>query len=241
MTQSRLLGVMQPYYFPGVSHFSLYLAASDWVIFDLPPFQKKTFISRNYFASPTGSVSTISLEISDSQVGKKLFEVQPVNLARSRDHLLGNISKFRQGSSRTNLVCELVSEIFSNLSMSLVDLNEKLLISIAKYLGFETPTTRASAIAGSEKWNVSASEWAPLISSNLNFSNYLNPVGGRNFLQPDAFKVKDVNLFFHEFKGKLLPATFGEKNLSDVSILNHLLNFDSDEIHEQLKIYSISS
>ncbi len=241
MSEREFLAIMQPYYFPSASHFSLYFAASSWVIFDLPVFQKKTFVSRNYFATPMGSVSTISLEIPNSCVGEKIFKVHNLNLQQSKNILLGNISKHKIVSKRATDVSDLVNDVFSGSRLSLVDINERILLSVANYLGFHRPTMRASAINNSDEWDVSATDWAPLISSKLNFSNYLNPEGGRSFLKDEAFNQRNVNLFYHRYNGNRLPTLFGEKNLPDLSILNHLLLFEPEEVREQLGIYSIDS
>ncbi len=174
-------------------------------------------------------------------MGEKILKVCDLHLEKSKDILLGNISKYKQVSKWTTDVSDLVNDVFSGSSLSLVDLNERILISVAKYLGFQRPTMRASEIDNSNEWDVSASDWAPLISSTLNFSDYLNPEGGRKFLKTDAFNSRNVNLSYHSYDGNRMPALFGEKTLPDLSILNHLLQFEPEEVREQLSIYTISS
>jgi hypothetical protein len=241
MTSLEYLGIMQPYYFPAASHFSLYYACKEWVIFDLPQFKKKSFITRNYFQGPAGVVSTISAEVSSVRSNSKVYEIQLLNKMHSRETLLGNIRRFKKFSKYSGDMVDLVSDVFDSSSDSLVDLNEQILLKIASYIGFERKTIRASSIQGSETWSVGATEWAPLICRHLDFDSYLNPTGGRSFLNNEVFAKSDVGLYFHEYKGVRIPTQFQDKVIQDLSIINHLLRWGPQAVLEQLERYSISS
>jgi hypothetical protein len=241
MPGKEFLAIMQPYYFPSPSHFSLYYACSEWVIFDLPQFKKKSFMSRNYFQSPDERLSSISIQLFNVNSKSRVHEIQLENPSQTRDVLLANIQKHKKVSKQTNDVANLVADIFDSTGNSLVDLNEQILLKVAKYIGFERKTVRASSIAGSENWAVSASEWAPLISASRGMENYLNPSGGRSFLKNAAFEEFKVNLFFHEYEGAKIPSHFANKVIPDLSIINHLLRWEAVEVREQLTRYSISS
>lgn len=241
MPDREFLAVMQPYFFPSPSHFSLYHACNEWVVFDLPQFKKKTFMSRNYFQGPDTRISSISLQFFDVPSKSRVHEIQLSNLRQTREVLLANIYKYKKISKQTDDVAYLIADIFDSSGTSLVSLNEQILLKVAKYIGFERKTVRASSIAGSESWDVGASVWAPLICSSRSMENYLNPSGGRTFLRKDAFEKYEVNLFFHDYEGTKISSFFKNKSIPDLSIINHLLRWDAREVMEQLTRYSISS
>jgi len=46
------LGIMQPYFFPYLGHFSLISSVDKWIVFDVTQYTPKTWMNRNRILHP---------------------------------------------------------------------------------------------------------------------------------------------------------------------------------------------
>lgn len=192
------LGIMQPYLLPYAEHFRLLAACDRWVVFDTVGYRRRTWMTRNRVANrdrPEGW-TWMSLPVTPTGRDQAVREV-PVDHGRDwRGELLGRLGPYRVAPHHAAVMAVLEEALDDDLR-TLVDVDEALLVAVARRLGIETPVERLSDLGLDLPDGPGPGEWALFIADALGADEYRNPSGGRHLFDPDRFARLGIELSFH--------------------------------------------
>lgn len=69
------LGIMQPYFFPYLGHFSLIAAVDEWIVFDVSQYTPRTWMNRNRVLNPAGGCKWVTIPLSNGSIHKRTHEI----------------------------------------------------------------------------------------------------------------------------------------------------------------------
>lgn len=234
------LAVMQPYFLPYVGHFSLFKASSHWVVFDLPRFAKKTFVSRNWMATPSGNASRLGGEIY-CPTGGIIAEATFVSHDSIREKLLGNLKRWSKLSPHGVELCDFIEDALLRVGgLSVARTNAHLFTAVAGYLGVSREVTFASDLEISENEFGGPGGWAPTITKALEERVYMNPMGGKTFLNPCSFKTFGAQLVFHQYNGPVATVNVNGE-VRAASIVQQILEFGRSNVSDQIDQFSLEN
>ena len=194
------LGIMQPYFFPYIGHFSLISAVDQWIVFDISQYTPKSWMNRNRILHPKQGWQYITIPLSNSSISIKTNEAKILEITKAKINIFGKLSHYKKKAPYFSAVNDLIQEIFGSCkSDSLVQLNIEGLKSICHYLNIPFKYKVCSDLSLSLGDKLGAGDWALEICSQLGATSYLNPDSGRNIFDPAAFKDRGISLQFAKF------------------------------------------
>ncbi|WP_236715501.1 WbqC family protein [Pseudomonas sp. BMS12] len=194
------LGIMQPYFFPYLGHFSLIAHTDRWVVFDVTQYTPKSWMSRNRVLHPQSGWNYVNLPLSNSSISILTREARVQSMEKSRTSILGKLTHYRRKAPFYQQVTGLVSDVFSSAGDdSLVRLNTRGLAAVCRYLELPFEYSICSELALDPQVPDHPGAWAPAISRQLGADTYINPMGGRALFDSKEFSLHSVELQFLEF------------------------------------------
>jgi len=194
------VGIMQPYFFPYLGHFGLIDSVDDWIIFDVTQYTPKTWMNRNRILHPKESWQYVTVPLANSSISIKTHETRILDIDKTKQSIIGKISHYKRHAPYFYKVNEIVSNTFDNTEDgSLVSLNINALQAVCDYLGIPFHYRKATELGISYPDSMAPGDWAPLISSEIGASEYVNPSGGKAIFDKSVFEKKHVDLSFAEF------------------------------------------
>lgn len=217
------LGIMQPYFFPYLGHFSLIAAVDEWIVFDITQYTPKTWMNRNRILHPKEGWQYITVPLSNSSITIKTHEARILNLSEAKTNIAGKLSHYKKKAPYFEAVNALVNEVFDSATDdSLVHLNVLGLKAVCRYLDIPFNYRICSEMNLSLPDNLGPGDWALEICSQLGATSYINPAGGQDLFDPAAFARRGVSLQFAQPK-ELVYDTSPYQYESGLSILDVLM------------------
>ena len=222
MPSHASLGIMQPYFFPYLGHFSLIAAVDEWIVFDVTQYTPKSWMNRNRILHPASGWQYVTVSLANSSISIKTCEARILNRAEAKANILGKLSHYRKSAPYYRAVTAIVGEVFDAADDdSLVRLNVRGLAAVCRYLGIPFACRVCSELNLDFPDVMRPGDWAPEICGMLGASSYLNPAGGREIFDANEFRRRGVALKFAQ------PITFDyatgpygfEPNLSILDVL----------------------
>ncbi len=192
------LGLMQPYFFPYLAHFSLIAAVDRWIVFDTSQYTKQSWMTRNRVLQPGGGWQYVSLPVANGSMSIRTKDVLLADVAATRARVLGRLSHYSRRAPYYAAVVRLVEKAFDSRDASLVELNLRGLRAVCRYLNLPFDMAVLSRMDLRLPEHLGAGEWALEICSALGADSYVNPVGGRALFDPAAFTERGIELRFAE-------------------------------------------
>jgi len=216
------LGIMQPYFFPYIGHFSLIASVDKWVVFDITQYTPRSWMNRNRILHPTSGWQYISVPLSNSSRSIKAYEARIKNLQQTRVEILGKLEHYKKQAPYYQNVIKLVESCFERgVDDSLVKLNANSLNVVCEYLGVPFSYQVCSELSLTLPDKMGPGDWAPTISEQLGASEYLNPIAGRDLFEHSVFQKHGIELLCaesREFKYETSSYQY-ESNLSILDVL----------------------
>jgi len=195
------LGIMQPYFFPFLGHFSLIASVDKWIVFDVTQYSPKTWMNRNRILHPMSGWQYVTVPLANASRSIKTSEAKVLDLAKTQLLILGKLSHYKKAAPYYDEVTRMVRQVFtSSNDDSLVGLNVIALKSVCEYLRIPFVYQIASELAFHYPPNLGAGDWAPYICEMLGASEYVNPASGKVLFDSEDFHRRGISLFFAEFK-----------------------------------------
>lgn len=229
------IGVMQPYFFPYLGHFALIASVDEWVVFDVTQYTPKTWMNRNRILHPKEGWQYVTVPLANSSISIKTFEAKVLNLADTKQSIIGKLSHYKKHAPYFYAVNKIVRQAFDTaVDDSLVSVNVSALISVCEYLGIPFSYKIASQLIQEYPKNLSAGEWAPFICKTIGATEYFNPMSGRSLFEPSVFEEMKVSLNFSEFSEfKYITAPYQYE--PHLSILDVMMWNSPEEITTAIK------
>ncbi len=222
MKSDLTLGIMQPYFFPYLGHFSLIAAVDEWIVFDITQYTPKTWMNRNRILHPKAGWQYVTMPLSNSSISIKIHEAKVLNLSAAKANIAGKLSHYKKKAPYFEKVTALVNEVFDSATDdSLVHFNVRALGAVCRYLGIPFHYRVCSELNLPLPEKPGPGGWALEICSLLGATNYVNPASGQDIFDPAAFARRGVSLHFaqaREFVYPVAPYQF-EPNLSILDVL----------------------
>ncbi|OIQ97446.1 WbqC-like protein family protein [mine drainage metagenome] len=222
MRNDLTLGIMQPYFFPYLGHFSLIAAVDEWIVFDITQYTPKSWMNRNRILHPSAGWQYVTVPLSNSSISIKTKDAKVFNHLDAKTNIVGKLSHYKKKAPYFEVVNTLVHDVFDGATDdSLVHLNLRGLNAVCQYLGVPFVYRICSELNLALPDNLSPGEWAPEICSLLSASRYINPAGGQGLFDARDFTRRGISLSFaqaKEFVYSASPYQY-ESNLSILDVL----------------------
>lgn len=194
------LGIMQPYFFPYLGHFSLIASVDKWIVFDVTQYTPKTWMNRNRILHPKTGWQYVTVPLSNSSISIKTSEAKVLNLAETKQSIIGKLSHYKKTAPYFYQVNKVVQQAFDgSLDDSLVSLNVSALSAVCDYLKIPFSYQICSKLGLEYPPKLEPGDWAPYICQKLGADEYVNPAGGKDIFDISVFEQKDITLYFAEF------------------------------------------
>jgi hypothetical protein len=192
------LAIMQPYVFPYVGYFHL-IESSDMIVFyDDVNYIKRGWINRNrILLNHSDFMFTIPLE--KASQNKLINEIKPIIDSAFKNKFFAQIEAAYKKAPYYKEVLELLSLVFSKQQNNIADLAINSIILTYDFLGKEIKWAKSSILSPETK-GLDKADRLIQINKQLGFSNYNNPIGGKELYSIEYFKNNDINLGFIESK-----------------------------------------
>jgi hypothetical protein len=207
------LGIMQPYFFPYLGHFSLIASVDKWIVFDVSQYTPKTWMNRNRILHPKTGWQYVTIKTSEARV---------LSLANTKKSIIGKLSHYKKTAPFYHKVIKLVQQAFDNsLDDSLVSLNVSALSAVCDYLQIPFLYQICSELELGYPDNIGPGDWAPYICESLGATEYVNPSSGAEIFDVSDFQSRDTFLYFAEFSGFKYDTLLNsyEPNLSILDVM----------------------
>jgi hypothetical protein len=230
----RLLGIMQPYFFPYFEQFRLLAACDLWVAFDTSQYSRKSWINRNRVLNKDTGATYVSVPVKHGGVNVTIKEAV---IDQSKDwqaDVLNKLRVYKKRAPQYESTIALVAEAISYGHGTLGALNSDITRHVSRFLGIDTPIVLASELPITWPSEAAPDEWALHISKALQAREYRNSAGGKSFFDESKYAAAGVKLSFHQH----LPHTYHTADFEffpNLSIIDWLMWNDLATLQEWLK------
>lgn len=200
------IAIMQPYFLPYIGYFQLINAVDKFVIYDNIEYTKKGWINRNRILANSGA-EYITLPL------KKDSDFLPVNQRKLSDNydidrikILRKIKENYRKAPYFSTGSTIAEDILSNPERNLFKFILNSVQLICKYIEIETEIVISSNIVVNH--NLKGDEKVIAICRALNAEQYINPIGGTEIYDKQAFKFHNIDLYFL----RTVPFTYRQFN-----------------------------
>lgn len=233
MSATKIVGIMQPYFFPFFEHFRLLAACDEWVIFDTPQYTRKSWINRNRVLNREKGTTYVSVPIKHTGHNVTIKNAEIDSTQDWQSGVLNQLKVYKKQAPHYDWVTGWVSDIIHGPHAKLGELNAEIVRNVARTLDIQTPIMLASELSISLPAEAEPDEWALHISKGLHATEYRNAAGGKEFFDGSKYVAAGITLSFHEH----VPRTYHTGKLKfvpDLSIIDWLMWNDLSTLKEWL-------
>ena len=191
------LGIMQPYFFPYLGYFDLINFTDRWVIFDTAQYIRHGWVNRNRIIHPKSGWKYIIVPLKKHRRETPIADIQVAD-DRWKDRIVGQLDHYRKRAPFFKSTIDLVRDCFATDEESLARLNARCLIKTCEVLGIDFHVEYFSKMNLQIPTDLDAGEWALRISESLGAKTYVNPIGGLEIFDPQAFENAGIDLVLRE-------------------------------------------
>jgi hypothetical protein len=204
------IGIMQPYIFPYIGYFQLIKAVDKFVLYDDVNFINKGWINRNRILS-NGKDLLFTIPLKDASQNKLINEID-VNWDENwKSKFLKTIEQSYKKAPFYAQILQIIHEIINlneNQFSKVIELNLRL---ICEYLEIRTEIISSSGIY--QNTDKKAQERILDICKQEKASHYINPIGGIELYDKEAFAkqnmqmnfIKTLPIEYKQFKNEFVP------------------------------------
>jgi len=194
------LGINQPYFLPYLGIFSLINLVDEFILFDTVQFIRHGWIERNRILKPGFGWQYISVPLIKAKRETIIKDMLINNEIAWQDKLISQLVHYKKKAPFYNIVIDLLSLAIYNTFESIVDIDNKLLQDICKYLEIDTPISIFSEMNLNIKNAKAPDEWALNICLSYGADHYINQPGGREYFNKEKYENSGIKLNFIQMK-----------------------------------------
>ena len=229
------LAIVQPYFFPYIGYWQLINAVDRFVIYDDMNYIKRGWINRNRILI-NGKPAYITLPLYQSSQNKKIYQLSPVASPVIRDKLIRKI-RFAYGKATYfEKVFPVIEKLIRYEIDNLSDYLSYQLQTLAVFMGIKTEFIMTSRCYGNG--NLSGQKRIIDICKKEQSTTYINPKGGLNLYDAEAFRSAGINLRFIDMR----PLPYKQRAAGFVpylSIIDALLEIGPRALNQHLNAFDI--
>lgn len=214
---------MQPYFLPYIGYFQLLTAVDTFVVLDDVNYINRGWINRNRLLIK-GVAHTFTVPLRDASQNKRICDIDLVNEQHWRSKFLRTIKQAYRGAPCYAKVYPLLVEMANCRSIRLDEFILNSLRIILRYLSIEVEIVSTSRAYKNE--NLKGQDRILDICKKEKANLYLNPIGGTNLYDRDAFLeqgiqikfLKSHSIFYRQGKSEHVPGL----SIIDVLMFNEI-------------------
>jgi len=229
------LGIMQPYFFPYLGHFSLIQHTEKWIVFDTVQYIDRGWMNRNRIIHPD---KPEAMYITVPVTAHRDTPICDVRIDGSQPYIpriLGQISaSYKKRAPYYATVSDLAASCLNDETENLRDLNVLCLQRTCQYLGIPLHLSIFSQMHLAIDPVSGPDEWALNICKALGETDYLNPPGAMDMFDRKKYADAGVNIRFLQFE----PTAYNQKKplfLPALSVLDAMMFCSPQEIRGMLE------
>jgi hypothetical protein len=229
MSAAKKIAIMQPYFLPYIGYFQLISAVDSFVIYDQIKYTKKGWINRNRLLQ-NGEATTFSLPLAKASDYLDINERQ-ISESFEPAKFVAKIRGAYAGAPQRDAVMELVGEMCAFPDRNLFNFIQHSLKLCCDYLAIKTPLVVSSDVETNSRLN--GQERVIGLCKDMNADRYVNPIGGTQLYQSEAFKEHGIRLNF--LQPELVPYDQGSAEfVPGLSILDVMMHNEVGVIQDHL-------
>lgn len=186
------LAIMQPYWFPYLGYFQLIRCADVFVIYDNIKYTKRGWINRNRILE-NGAAGLISLPLKKAPDSADIRERRIAEQFDHR-HLVRRLSNAYRRAPQFPATMELLESLVQYPDDNLFAFLRNSIGGICGHLGIDTKIVTSSSVDANHA--LSGQDRVLDLCRALGASTYINPVGGVDLYDAEAFAAKGIDLRF---------------------------------------------
>lgn len=191
------VGIMQPYFLPYLGYFSLIKHTDQFILFEPVQFIRHGWIERNRILKPNEGWSYISVPLNKRSRETLIKDIRIDNTKDWKSTIFRQLEHYKKKSPYYKETIEVLQDAFNIETDSIVILNQHVLQTICKYLGFEREMPIFSDMNVRIESPTAPDEWALNICKALgNVKEYWNPIGGIDFFDKSKYDDANIELLF---------------------------------------------
>ena len=232
------IGIMQPYFFPYIGYWQLIHAVDVFVVYDDGKMITNGWIHRNRILDFDGTTPrAIGVPLKKKSVSHTIGEMERVKDERQMKQMVGMIQNRYRRAPHFQEVMPMLEELILNDEMNMVKYLTNSLQTICNYLGITTQFVMSSTIdkTGCE----GVEDKAERICKTIGITHYINPIGGTEFYDKEAWAKRGLTLNFLCRRDSIRYLQFGGDFVPDLSIIDMLMFCSKEEIQEMLNEYDL--
>ena len=230
---AKIVGIMQPYFFPYFEQFRLISACDLWVAFDTVQFSRKSWITRNRILNREKGTSYFSVPVRHAGLGTLIKDAQIDTDKTWRNDILDKLKIYQHTAPFYSNAREVIADAMPINATLVSALNIGILESICQYLDINTPIVAASSLSIEMPAQCDPGEWALYISKGLGATEYRNAAGGTALFDAALYERNGIQLSFHQHNPRTY-ATGSFTFVQDLSIVDWLMWNDRHQLREWL-------
>jgi len=193
------IGIMQPYFFPYLGHFSLINSTEKWIFFDVTQYTKKSWISRNRVLNSFGW-SYINIPLANSSTSIKIKDAKILNYELAVKNIFNKLVQYKKIAPYYHQTIALLNDIFENFTNDyLSEFNIFSIIKLCEYFNIDLNYEIASNLKINKSDINKPGDWALNICKSLDAKKYINPISGVELFDQSEFNKSDIELYSHQY------------------------------------------
>ena len=232
-SESKIIGIMQPYFFPYFEQFRLIAACDLWVVFDTTQFSRKSWITRNRILNRDKGTAYISIAVRHTGLATMIKDAI-IDLDQDwRSQVMNKLKVYQTEAPHYASVRDFIGDTLAGNHETIATLNTTILQAVCGYLGITTPILVASSLTMDIPDQCEPGEWALHISKNLGASEYRNAAGGKALFDSELYASNGITLSFHEHCPRIYP-TGSFEFTENLSVIDWMMWNDRETLQEWL-------
>ncbi len=232
------LGIMQPYFLPYLGYFSLIKHTDQWVVFDTVQYIRHGWIERNRILKPADGWQYISIPLQKHHRNTLIKDIK-IRDEDWRARIFAQLNHYKKAPYFYSTI-KVLEDCFNISTNDITLLNVHVLKQICKYLNINFNYQIFSEMNLSIVFVKAPGDWALNISKACHADTYINPPGGMDIFDSQAFKNAGIKLEF--LSTNLTPYSQYRKTFEPgLSIIDVMMFNSVDEINNMLNNYQLIS
>lgn len=229
--------IMQPYFFPYIGYWQLICAVDKFIIYDDVNFIMRGWINRNNILL-NGSVHLFSIPLEKPSQNKLICETKLNFSEKERGRLLKTFQMAYKKAPYFKEFYPTLEMIINYNSNDLTEFIQNSFIMTLSYLEIRKTLVLSSTIA--KKTENKAQDKIIDICKHMDASLYINPIGGRELYQQEAFARESIELkFIDTLFERIHYKQFGSEFIQGLSFLDILMFNSKEEVKILLEQYKL--
>lgn len=215
-----IVSIHQPAYLPWLGYFHKIMLSDVFVYFDTTQFEKNSFINRNKIKTPNGSIwLTVPLK-TKGHFHKEIRQIEIANQDWREKHWKAiemNYKKANYWPQYADQLRELYKKEYNNIASLCYDQ----LILFLSWLNIKTKVIRSSELKPRQSKKL---DLVLDILKEVKASSYISGVLGRDYIDLQRFKDKNIKLYYQSYEHPTYHQLWGGKFQKYMSVVDLLFN-----------------